>query len=81
MSEEVRKHPSNVSGKYYIDEDACTDCAACLDEAPNNITDKTPDNISFSLYYFFKQPETIEEEAQCQMAMRVCPVEAIRDDG
>ena len=28
-----------------------------------------------------KQPETPEEEAQCQEAMQNCPVEAIGDDG
>jgi ferredoxin len=31
--------------------------------------------------FVFKQPQTLEEESQCQEAMQNCPVEAIGDDG
>ena len=75
MNEEIRKHPLNAKGKYYVDYDTCLN-HCCFDIAPNNFKmDK--DYVA----YVFKQPETSEEEAQCQEAMMCCPVEAIHDDG
>ena len=68
-------HPLNAKGKYYIDQDTCSGSAACEYHAPKN--------FKFEDGYFFvvKQPETAEEEKQCQEAMNACPVEAIHDDG
>ena len=75
MSEEIRKHPLNVKGKYYIDQDCCTYSGACEYVAPSNF--KCEDGF----VYVFKQPEMPEEEAKCKEAKMCCPVEAIFDDG
>lgn len=75
MSEKIRKSPLNAKGKYYVDYDSCLD-HCCFDIAPNNF--KTDENY---VAYVFKQPENLEEEAQCKEAMMCCPVEAIYDDG
>lgn len=77
MKRQVNIHPLNAKGKYYIDQDICTCSAACEYVAPNHFKIDENDNC----IYVSKQPETTEEEAQCQEAMRVCPVEAIYDDG
>jgi ferredoxin len=49
----------------------------CRQTAPTNFTRDEERGYSF----VFKQPQTLEEESQCQEAMRNCPVEAIGDDG
>ena len=76
MSEEV-KSPLGVKGKYYVDKEICLDHECCVGEAPNNFR-KNPDSWEV---YVYKQPETRNEEAQCEMAMDCCPVLAIFDDG
>ncbi|PYS77413.1 MAG: ferredoxin [Acidobacteria bacterium] len=75
MSEEARKNPLNVQGRYYVTDD-CLACAVCEHEAPNNFR-IGEDGMS----HVFKQPETPEEERQCLEALRCCCVEAIRGDG
>ena len=75
MSEEIKKHPLNVEGKYYVDFDTCL-YHCCFDIAPSNF--KVDENY---VAYVFKQPETSEEENLCKEAMLTCPVEAIHDDG
>ncbi|MBA2504202.1 MAG: ferredoxin [Pyrinomonadaceae bacterium] len=77
MSETIRKHPLNVAGRYYVNHDTCLDHEVCVYEAPNNFR---MDRISYGAYVA-KQPTTPEEEAECLAAMRVCPIEAIHDDG
>ncbi len=72
----MKIHPLNSKGKYYIDIDTCTCSAACEYRAPNHIVV----NDDYTAY-FTKQPETPEEEAQCEEAMNCCPVEAILNDG
>ncbi len=69
------KLPENVSGKYYVDTQ-CIDCDVCRVTAPGNFQRDEEKGYS----YIFKQPETAEEEAQCQEAMDCCPVEAIGAD-
>lgn len=76
MPDKSKKWGDNVSGKFYVD-DTCIDCDACRTEAPNNY--KRNDDHGYS--YVYKQPETPEEEAQCQAALEACPVEAIGTDG
>lgn len=76
MADKDAKHPENVSGQYYVDED-CIDCDLCREEAPNNFTRQEEEGYS----YVFKQPETDEEHADCATAMENCPVEAIGNDG
>lgn len=75
MNKEVRKHPLNAEGKYYIDQDTCTCSAACEYVAPNNF------KFEDGFVYVFKQPETSDEVEQCKEAMMCCPVEAVHDDG
>lgn len=77
MYKNIKIHPLNTKGKYYVDQDVCTCSAACEDIAPNIFKSSDED------YGFFvaKQPETPEEETLCKEAMMCCPVEAILDDG
>ena len=76
MGSEIRKHPLNVQGRFYVDYDVCLDHECCVDEAPSNFK---MDRSSWGAYVF-KQPETVEEENQCKAAMKCCPVEAIHDN-
>ena len=76
MGGEVRKHPLNTPGKYYVDQDCCTCSAACVDVVPEHFKMDEENNV-----YVIKQPDTPEEEARCRLGMQVCPVEAIYDDG
>jgi len=74
MADKTRKAPGSIPGKYYVDEE-CILCNDCLERAPENFA--TGDNYA----YVKKQPETSEEEEQCQDAMDNCPVNAIGNDG
>jgi ferredoxin len=76
MADVANRFPENAPGRYYVD-DQCIDCDLCRQTAPMNITRDENSGHSF----VFKQPETPEEESQCQEAMQNCPVEAIGDDG
>lgn len=76
MANKDDKVPLNVPGKWYVDT-SCIDCDVCRTTAPNNFRANEDEGYS----YVFKQPETPEEEAQCQEAKASCPVEAIGDDG
>lgn len=76
MADKNIKHPENVSGQYYVDEE-CIDCDLCREEAPNNFTRQDEEGYS----YVFKQPENEEQHADCVTAMENCPVEAIGNDG
>lgn len=76
MADKSNKVALNVPGKWYVDT-SCIDCDVCRTTAPNNF--KANEDEGYS--YVYKQPETPEEEAQCQEAKASCPVEAIGDDG
>jgi len=76
MADPRDKLPENVSGKYYVDTQ-CIDCDVCRVTAPGNFQRDEQKGYS----YVSRQPETPEEEAQCQEAMDCCPVEAIGDNG
>ncbi len=76
MADKFDKHTENVAGKFYVD-NTCIACNACLEEAPDNFDfDEYTENA-----YVFKQPSDGEEVKACRMAMEVCPVDAIGDDG
>jgi ferredoxin len=66
----------NVPGIYYVDSQ-CIDCDVCRVTAPTNFQRNEDKGYS----YVFRQPESAEENAQCQEAMDSCPVEAIGNDG
>ncbi len=76
MADKTKKHPENVPGKYYTDEN-CTACQLCVSTAPDNFKMTDDDDHA----YVYKQPETPEEEEACKEAMEGCPDEAIGDDG
>ena len=73
---EIKKHALTPKGKYYVNQNICI-YSCCYDIAPANFKW----DGEFPATYVFKQPETPEEEAQCQEAKDWCPVEAIFDDG
>ena len=75
MSNQPKKNPQNVPGKFYVSED-CVACEACQDAAPNNF--RYGEN---GLSFVFKQPVNSEEADQCQEAVDCCPMEAVRSDG
>ena len=76
MADVANRYPENARGRFYVD-DQCIDCDLCRQTAPMNFTRDEESGHSF----VFKQPQTEEEECQCQEAMENCPVEAIGDDG
>jgi ferredoxin len=76
MSDEIRKHPLNAPGKYYVDQDRCTFSAGCVVVAPEFYRMEADYSV-----YVIKQPTTPEEEARCRLGMDACPVAAIYDDG
>ena len=75
VSNDPKKHPLNVLGKYYVTE-YCLACENCQLAAPNNFCYDEQGQT-----YVFKQPSDFEEEIQCRRALLECPMEAIRDDG
>jgi ferredoxin len=76
MADPNDKVAGNAPGKWYVDS-SCIDCDVCRETAPNNFAANEDEGYS----YVQKQPDSDEEEAQCQEAMESCPVEAIGDDG
>jgi len=77
MKTGIEVHPLNAKGKYYIDQNDCTCCAACEFVAPQFFRYSEDDGV----YYVDKQPEEHDEYNLCAEAMMSCPVEAIHDDG
>ena len=76
MANKADKWKDNAAGKFYVDQQ-CIDCDLCRETAPKNFTRNGDGTYS----YVFKQPDTPEEEDQCQQAMEGCPVEAIGNNG
>ena len=76
MADLANRYPENVPGRYYVD-DQCIDCDLCRQSASNNF--KRDEKSGHS--YVFNQPQTSQEEAQCEEAIQGCPVEAIGNDG
>lgn len=78
MSQDNSEYIPNVSGKYWVDQDLCLAHGCCPYEAPENFI---KDQVFGDVARVYKQPETLEEERQCQEAIACCPVAAIHDDG
>lgn len=76
MADPRDKVPETVPGRFYVDTQ-CIDCDVCRVTAPANFQRSEEKGYS----YVSRQPETPDEEAQCQEAMDFCPVEAIGQDG
>lgn len=77
MADKNNKVPENVPGPWYVDNDLCTPCRVCLDEAP----DLLKWNDDETKVYFFKQPEGAAELAQAEASRDICPQAAIAEDG
>lgn len=75
MSEESKKLPSNVPGKYFTTEE-CDGCAYCASVAPDNFDFEKKTNT----YFVARQPGTRDEEDMVREALDDCPVDAIRVD-
>ena len=75
MADKNNKHPENVPGPYYVDQE-CINCDACVLAAENHF--KLLDD---GHAYVFRQPATDEEKEACEEALESCPVEAIGNDG
>ena len=76
MANRDDRYPENAAGRFFVDTQ-CIDCDVCRVTAPSNFTREEDKGYS----YVFKQPESPDEETQCQEAMDSCPVEAIGNDG
>ncbi|GIK53964.1 ferredoxin [bacterium] len=76
MADPNEKWEDNVPGKWYVDK-TCIFCGLCPQLAPSNF--KESDDGTHD--YVYKQPETPEEEAQCEDAMAQCPVQSIGNNG
>ncbi len=68
-----KRHPSNARGAFYV-EDTCLDCDFCHALAPNNFARDS----EHGCYYVSKQPETLEQLAQCREAVEGCPLRVHR---
>lgn len=68
--------PQNVPGKYYVDAQ-CIDCDLCRETAPTVFT--RHEDTGFSIVR--RQPQSPEEIALTEEAIKGCPVEAIGNDG
>ena len=76
MADRNERVSESIPGRYYVDVQ-CIDCDVCRVTEPTNFQRSEDKGYS----YVFRQPESPEEEAQCQEAMDSCPVEAIGSDG
>jgi ferredoxin len=75
MSDHTKRLPTNVPGKWYVD-DSCIDCDLCRETAPTVFRRDDDSGNSF----VFHQPETEEELRLAEEARAGCPVEAIGND-
>ena len=76
MASLQKKWEDNTPGRYYVDRD-CIFCALCHELAPKNFKESATGDHD----HVFKQPQGSVEEAQCEEALKGCPVEAIGKDG
>ena len=66
------KNADNVSGLFFVD-DQCIACDACVNEAPDFF--RMNDTLGHAFVHF--QPTNKEQISLCELAMELCPVEAI----
>jgi len=74
--EKVDRHPLNVVGDFYVENEMCICCDAPRDSAPDLI-----DYDAEMHCYFKRQPETSDELDAAVDAVCVSCVEAVRYDG
>jgi ferredoxin len=81
MAEKIDRLPENVPGPWYVDS-TCLPCLRCLDQAgPDTPTPLLKPNEDESYVFFTKQPESEAEIAAAELALEVCPQQAIGKDG
>ncbi len=81
MRNEIKTHPLNVKGKYYVDQNSCLIHGVREIDAPDNFK-IIPDYGSNGFgAYVFKQPENEQEKNNCETAIKACPMFAIHNDG
>ena len=76
MADLDERYEDNVPGRWYVDK-KCILCSVCSEAAPKNFKESGSGDHD----HVFKQPESPDEEQQCEEAMASCPVEAIGNDG
>ncbi len=76
MANKADKWPSNIPGKFYVDQQ-CIDCDLCRETAPAFFSRNDEGGYS----YVHAQPASDEDAALCMEALEGCPVEAIGNDG
>jgi ferredoxin len=76
MASKSERLPQNVPGSYYVDS-TCIDCDMCRGNAPDFF--KRDDDVGYSVVY--RQPETREERALAEEALKNCPTDSIGNDG
>jgi ferredoxin len=76
MADSEFKVPGQPQGAYYVD-DNCIDCDLCRSTA--NLFFDRSDELYVS--YVVKQPQSAQEIALCEKALRECPVDSIGNDG
>lgn len=76
MADKNEKWTLNIPGKFYVDEQ-CIACDACVCEAPEFFAMNTDDGHA----YVYKSPTKEKDVELCMEALRLCPVDAIGNDG
>lgn len=76
MADRNNKHPENVAGNFYVD-NQCIDCDLCRQTAPANFSRNEKNGYTF----ISKQPSNSLEEELCEKAKKECPIDAIGNDG
>lgn len=72
----AKKIAENVEGRYYVDTN-CINCSLCPEIAPTLFATNHDEGYEF----IKKQPCNEEEFKLLEEAIRICPADAIRDDG
>ncbi len=72
----VKKIPENVDGRFYVDTH-CINCSLCPAIAP----DIFATNHDEGFEYIKKQPQNKTERTLVAEAIRLCPANAIQDNG
>ena len=76
MADRNLKTSENVPGKFYVDE-TCIDCDLCRNTAPQFFNRFEEGGYTV----VFRQPQTAEEIANANEALRGCPTDSIGKDG
>jgi len=72
MAEHQNRHPENVPGEFFNDDD-CIHCGICPELAPMIFRESEEDGLSF----VHRQPQTEQERDLALEALDACPTESI----